>query len=353
MGPLEYIYYLGYSLKRSHSLKAQKRLPARVFSVGNLTVGGTGKTPAVIAIAEEAQRRGHLPCILTLGYKGTTVGPCFVSKGDGPLLSLEQAGDEPVLMAERLKGVPVVKGKDRYEAGMFALRHLESEIAHLKSKIVFILDDGFQHWRLFRDTDILLIDSTNPFGNRRLLPLGRLREPLSGMKRADIIVITKRLQKNAGGNGHAGPAPIDNLINEIRDNNPDAPIYTAEHLPVGLRTLSGIDLPVSVLSGKRVFGFCGVGSPASFRDTLQSVGAQLVKDIVPFRDHVAYTEKDVRKIDDDAKRQNADWIVTTEKDIIKLKRFSVPENLAAILVSLHIEFSVDAGFYENVFSTSQ
>jgi tetraacyldisaccharide 4'-kinase len=167
MTPFEFLYFLGYSIKKLHALKNRKNLPCRVVSIGNLTLGGTGKTPAVIALAEEAKKRGFLPCILTRGYKGKTKGPCFVSRGDGPLLSEYQAGDESILMAEKLQGVPIIKGENRYKAGMFAIQHLRSYNPDIVSKLLFILDDGFQHWILFRDKNILLVDGTNPFGNKR------------------------------------------------------------------------------------------------------------------------------------------------------------------------------------------
>jgi tetraacyldisaccharide 4'-kinase len=190
MGIPEFLYSVGLSAKKAYSLSRRRRLPCRVISIGNITVGGTGKTPAAIALAGEAKKRGGSPVILTRGYKGSAKGPCFVTKGEGPLLNADEAGDEPVLMAERLKGVPIIKGSDRYEAGMFALQSLDPQLSTLGSRL-FILDDGFQHWKLSRDKDILLIDSGNPFGNRALLPLGKLREPLSAIERADIVVLTK------------------------------------------------------------------------------------------------------------------------------------------------------------------
>ncbi len=351
MGPLEFIYYLGYSFKKSRSLKNQERLPHKVISVGNLTVGGTGKTPAVIAIAEEARKRGYFPCILTRGYRGKTKGPCFISKGEGPLLSVDQAGDEASLIAERLRGIPIVKGKNRYEAGMFALHHLESEIPNQKSKIIFILDDGFQHWRLYRDMDILLIDSINPFGNNKLLPSGILREPLSEIKRADIIVLTKTPLLFSDYRSGI-PARVDSdlpdgpsLIDEIRKHNPDAPIYCSEHEPVSLRTLSGKDLPLNVLSGKAALAFCGIGNPSSFKDTLLRMQAE-VKEFIVFRDHHRYGNRDMERVRKIAGQCNAGWIVTTEKDIIRLKEFDLPENV----LSLSIHFRVDNAFYGKIFS---
>jgi tetraacyldisaccharide 4'-kinase len=340
MGPLEFIYYLGHSFNKSRSLKHQQRLPCRVISVGNLTVGGTGKTPAVIAIAEEAEKRGYFPCILTRGYRGKAEGPCFVSAGEGPLLNVDEAGDEAVLMAEKLRGVPVVKGANRYEAGMFAIRHLESLTSEVSPRLLFILDDGFQHLRLYRDTDILLIDSANPFGNRKLLPTGRLREPLREIKRADIIVLT-RIQE-----GSEGPYPApDGLTTEIRRHNPDAPIYRSAHLPVGLRTLSGEDMPLTVLEKKPVFGFCGIGSPPAFRDTLIRTGAD-VKGFMAFADHHSYDGADMKRIAGNARECGADWIVTTEKDIMRLRGIARMENLAALCIAFRIEQT----FYDKIFA---
>lgn len=303
-----------------------------VVSVGNLTVGGTGKTPAVIALAQEAKRRGHQPCILTRGYKGKAAGPCVISAGDGPLLGVEETGDEAFLMAERLKNIPVIKGNDRYEAGMFALE------ASIADPSLFILDDGFQHWVLARDVDILLIDSTNPFGNRRLLPTGILREPLTEMKRADIIVLTK-----THSDAERSPGGKDDLIREIREYNRNAPLYVSSHVPVGLQTRSGEELPLETISGKPVFGFCGIGNPDSFTHTLAALHAQ-VRGFMTFRDHHPYRERDIRRISDAARGCAADWIVTTEKDIMRLKDFPLRDDL----LSLHIEFKIEEGFYDKV-----
>jgi len=340
MGPLEFIYYLGYSFNKSRSLKNQQRLPRKVISVGNLTVGGTGKTPAVIAIAEEAKKRGYLPCVLTRGYRGKAEGPCFVSKGEGPLLGADEAGDEALLMAERLRGVPVVKCRDRYEGGMFAIQHLQSPVSHLPSHLLFILDDGFQHRRLYRDIDILLIDSTDPFGNRRLLPTGRLREPLKEIGRADIIVLTK-VQKEP-----AGPYAVDaDLTTEVRKYNPDAPIYRSEHIASGLSTLSGRNVPLDVLAGKSVLAFCGIGSPSSFRKTLLKTGTE-VREFMAFADHHAYDNRDLKRIMAKAGECNADWIVTTEKDIMRLKGLEDAETLLA----LSIAFRAEESFYDEIFA---
>lgn len=329
--PLEFLYYLGYSIKKRYALKNQKRLPCMVMSIGNITLGGTGKTPATIALAEEAKKRGFKPCILTRGYKGSVKGPCFVSRGEGPLLDEYQAGDEALLMAEKLKGIPIVKGKDRYKSGIFAIQNL-------KSQILFILDDGFQHWGLFRDKDILLIDSTTLFGNRRLLPIGPLREPISAVSRADIIVITKtdktRIQNSE----------TNNLVKEIRQYNTRAPIFFSEHRPSKFTTATRDTMPSEWAKGKRFFGFCGIGNPKSFGETLLLADAELIG-FKTFRDHYRYSPGDIQAITRNAESCGAEWIVTTEKDIMRLKGLEVPENL----ISLGIEFTIDEEFYDKVF----
>jgi tetraacyldisaccharide 4'-kinase len=299
----EFFYFLGYSLKKRHALNSQRKLPRKVISVGNITLGGTGKTPAAIALAKEAKKRGLMPCILTRGYKGIARGPCFVSRGEGPLLDEYHAGDEAVLMAEKLEDVPVVKGKNRYEAGMFALSSLPSAFI----PDLFVLDDGFQHWHLFRDKDVLLVDGINPFGNGRLLPIGSLREPVNATARAD------------------------------------APIFFADHRPSVFTAASGDAFPLEWAKNREIFGFCGIGRPESFRETLLSAGANL-KGFKGFRDHHRYTGSDIGAIIKNATRCGAGWIVTTEKDIMRLKGMDLPENL----VALGIDFVTDREFYDKV-----
>ncbi len=372
MNLIEGLYYIGYSIKKYNDLKNQKKLPFKVISIGNITVGGTGKTPAAIAIAEEAKRRGFVPVILTRGYKGKIKGPCFVSKGEGPLLSEEDAGDEPIIMAEKLKGVPIVKGENRYDAGILAIENLKSEISNLKSQILFILDDGFQHWKLFRDKDLMLIDGTNPFGNKRLLPVGPLREPLRAIGRADIVVITKTnmlsSQSTVHGQSTASPtypspsrgegkgggdisqsmtygkSEFRRLIKEIRKYNKKAPVFFAEHRPLQFLSARGEIFPLEWAKGKRFFVFSGIGNPGSFKETLLLAGINL-KGFKSYRDHYRYAPKDIEKIVEHSKRSGADWIVTTEKDIMRLKELSVPANLIALV----IEFSVGKEFYDEVF----
>ncbi len=277
--------------------------------------------------------------VLTRGYRGKAQGPCFVSKGEGPLLSVEDAGDEAYLMASVTRGVAVVKSAGRYEGGVFAIRNLGDTAPDFMSRAVFILDDGFQHMQLFRNRDILLIDSGNPFGNGRLLPAGRLREPVESLDRADVIVITKVGVLL----GDRGPA-IERLINTIRENNTKAPLFIAEHLPASCITRLGEEVPFSRISGKKVFGFCGIGNPDSFRKTLQDAGGEIAG-FRHFADHHSYTGAEITGIRDEAKSSGSEWIVTTEKDIIKLRDIDLPENILII----RIKFTVDTAFYDSIF----
>ena len=329
---------------------SRKKLPCKVVSIGNITVGGTGKTPATIAVAEEAVKRGFMPVILTRGYKGTAKGPCFVSKGDGPLLSASQAGDEPFLMAEKLPGIVIVKGPDRYVSGRFALQALgigkeaEGAAGGIKGNpiglepaalnpVLFILDDGFQHWRLHRDRDVVLIDAGNPFGNGKLLPSGRLREPLTELKRADVIAVTKSPREDMG------------LIREIRRYNTHAPIFFPDHRAVSVSLRSGEKKPLAWVHGMNVFCFCGLADPGSFRNTVAGAGAR-VTGMRAYPDHHPYTQQDIAVIMNDCRMSGAEWVVTTEKDMAKIRNLDLPENILII----GIAFTADQPFYDSIFA---
>ena len=327
MTPAEFLYYLGYTAKKKYSLLHQKVLPHKVISIGNLTVGGTGKTPAVIAVAEEAKKRGYRPVILTRGYRGKAKGPCLVSNGSSILLSAEAAGDEPLVMAERLRDVAVVKSADRYEGGVFTMQHPWGKDPHM----LFILDDGFQHWRLSRDIDIVLVDGKNPFGNRKMLPAGPLRGPMTELKDADILVISK--VKN------------DALASELHKINGNAPVFFATHEVTGIRQADGASVDSGLLKDRKILAFCGIAHPASFRMTLSLLGCTIV-DLKQFRDHYQYVSKDIGELEERGRRLGVEFLLTTEKDMVKIRELKcAPSNL----LSVEIGFSVDKCFYEEVF----
>ncbi|GER93082.1 tetraacyldisaccharide 4'-kinase [hot springs metagenome] len=336
---LEFPYYIGYSLDKCCKLKQQKRLPNKVISIGNITVGGTGKTPATIAIAEEAKRRGFSPIILTRGYKGKVKGPVFVqqSRDTSPLHSFTSSsrlyGDEPVLMAERLKDVLIVKCADRYEGGMFALSSIH-RFSHLP--IIFILDDGFQHWRLYRDIDIVLIDGLNPFGNRRLLPIGPLREPLNELKRADIFVVTKTKNKA--------------LSDELGNINPDTPVYFSEYRVRKIMDMDGNEYPVEMLKDKNIYAFCGIANPDSFMQIVRSICGD-VRGFKAYRDHYLYSQKDIIHLTQQCKVLNCDFLLTTEKDMVKIKEIQNSKFRVQNILYLEVDFCAESEFFDLIFKS--
>ncbi|MGD0282173.1 MAG: tetraacyldisaccharide 4'-kinase [Dissulfurispiraceae bacterium] len=336
---LEFLYYIGYELKKRYSFRRRRKLPYAVISIGNITVGGTGKTPAVIAIAEESVRRGFSPVILTRGYRGRAPGPCLVSTGKLSVRNfvgdphkiihtVQDAGDEPVLIAGRLKGVPVIKSADRYEGGIFALQSFPPDAA---APFLFILDDGFQHWKLYRDVDIVLIDGLNPFGNRRLLPLGVLREPPGELKRAGIFIITRR--RNA------------RLLDELRDAWPEKPVYLSEYRVVRAANRTAGELTPEALENKRVFAFCGIAHPESLEQTLLSLSVRIVG-FKAFRDHHFYTQADMHYLESQSRELGCELMLTTEKDMVKLRELKIPDNV----FSLEMTWDTDAAFYDDIFS---
>lgn len=329
MGPFSAIYRAMLSCRSLFYsyIKKPGKLPAKVISIGNITLGGTGKTPAVIAVAEGAKMSGLNPCILTRGYKGKIKGPCFASKGSELLLDPDDAGDEARLMAERLNDVPVVIGKNRYDGGMFALNSSNFQPS------LFILDDGFQHIALHRDIDVLLIDASNPFGSGRLFPEGRLREPLKSMGRADIIVITKA--------DMASKISIEGTVQKIKKYNSTAPIYHASHKPTALVSSSGQVMDLETLKEKKVYLFSGIANPSYFKAILDSIGVEVVR-FKNFRDHHNYRQREIDRI---VKSAAGMGIITTEKDMVKLKSLKNTENISA----LRIEFSVEDEFYNKLF----
>lgn len=277
-------------------LRKVRRLPCPVISVGNLTWGGTGKTPAVIMIAQVLKERGIPVAVVSRGYKGATGARVnVVSDGTSVLLDARSAGDEPLLLAERLTGVPVLTCRNRYLAGRYAWSKFQ--VAGV------ILDDGFQHLQLARDVNILLLDATNPWGNRKLIPRGMLREPISQAVRADAILLTKCNDPGAQHIASAGAYPSRHI-----------PAFRSTYAPrtlVNLYTNARTD--PQTLQGKRVYGFCGIAEPRSFEAIIRSLGASPVG-FRSYRDHHTYTAADIELLEGEATVKGADLILTTGKD---------------------------------------
>lgn len=281
------------------SVLRPRRLKGRVVSIGNLTVGGTGKTPTVIALAELLSARGHRLGVLTRGYGRSTNEVVVLNCAKTPWNEIgavvARAGDEPVLLSRHLPEIPISIAADRYVAG----RLLEEK----HGVNLFLLDDGFQHLRLHRDADIVLLDATAE--DDALLPRGRRREPWSALARAHIVLITRTEQ--------AVPAP---WIDRTRAVNPGAAVFCAETALDSLHeAATHAPVPAESVKGKRVFAFCGIGNHRAFSRNLADWGFQLQAMRV-FPDHHRYGPDDLGGFLRAAEHSRSEALLTTEKDII-------------------------------------
>jgi len=277
------------------------RLPVPVISVGNLTFGGTGKTPMVVALVRDLVRLGRHPAVLTRGYRRRDDRQAVVT-GPNPRQRADEVGDEPLELARRLPGVPVVVDADRGRGGMEAVR--------LGADVV-VLDDAFQHLRLKRDLDVVLIDAGDPWGGGRLPPLGRLREPVAALARADAVVITK-----VPPDWRPAVAGIEAEVERVA---PALQVFVSRLQPSRVRRPDGEWVEPGALKGQKVYAFAGVGRPGGFADTLSEVGSGVVGNRW-FPDHHAYSERDLAEVLAAARAADA-LPVTTAKDAVKL-----PEN---------------------------
>lgn len=312
-------------------------LPGFVVSVGNLTAGGTGKTPAVIMLARWALGQGYRVAILSRGYGAQTRDEVLqVSDGNGTYADARLAGDEPSLLARSVPEVPVVISRDRYRAGMYARKHFGSKM--------FILDDGFQHLRLKRDLNFLLMDATDPFGNGHLLPWGPLREPLTQLRRADAVILTrfngdwdenhsvqhahlKAPYKRAtapwrdegDGQDVAGStSPSQRTLAWLKKTYPFIPVFCADHTPDKVVfPRSGAVYGPGVLKERRVVGFAGIAHPERFENTLKGMGAHVIR-FLRYHDHYPFTEKDMKALVEVKEETGADCLLTTEKDWMRI-----------------------------------
>jgi len=291
-------------------LRRVRSLPRKVISVGNITVGGTGKTPFIEMLARLFQNKGLKPAILSRGY-GSAEG---------------SFSDEYLVLQENLPDVPHYTGPNRYLSGVKALEKENPD--------VFLLDDGFQHWQLKRDLDIVLIDALNPFGYGRLTPRGMLREPLGALKRADIFVITRSEQVDE--------RILAVLKESLRRFNATAAIAVSSHEIVSLRNIGNRKShKLDFIKGEKILGFCGIGNPRAFHGILKHLGADVVS-FHPFRDHFKYGGEIIQLMADEAKLLECKALVTTQKDGVKLRDMKT----ALPLLEVQIELVVSEGMAE-------
>ena len=294
------------------------KLERPVISIGNITTGGTGKTPLVEWVARVLAGSGKRVCILTRGYgRDNPRHRVLVSDGTTVFADPSQAGDEPFQLASDLVGVAaVVSDADRLAAGHGAIQHLSTDC--------FVLDDGFQHLQLARNLNIVTVDATAPWGGRRMLPYGRLREPLTALKRADCIVLTRCEQVD----------DLEPIRNEISKQAGDRPIFHSRMLTrrispiVGSTDNSQPEEPIAA--------FCAIGNPKSFFVHLKQDGHALVLQ-KSFRDHHVYTQDEISRLSKAAKQSGAQSLITTAKDAVKLRNLNFDMPCYALEIDLEIK----------------
>jgi tetraacyldisaccharide 4'-kinase len=284
--PLSWIYGQAAIWQRERQSRRARALPVPVISVGNITCGGTGKTPAAEMIARD---------LLSLKRK-----PAFLSRGYARGRPAEAGNDEFQVLARNLPGVPHFQGADRYRAGLEAIA---------AGADVLVLDDGFQHARLHRDLDLVLIDALRPFGGGYTLPAGLLREPLAALLQADLIGITRSNQVE--------PRTLSTLSAYLRNRFPGIRQLFLETDAVSWVSRAGETAPPPALRGRSVLAFCGIGNPEGFRRQLLSLGVEPAH-LLCFPDHRRYTDADLQRISKRAKELHVDEVVMTQKDAVKV-----------------------------------
>jgi tetraacyldisaccharide 4'-kinase len=314
---------LRHALYKTGVLKSYS-VPCPVISVGNITMGGTGKTPMVIYLAQMFKEKGVKTTVLSRGYKGkSSEKVAVVSNGERILLNAQDAGDEPFLLSQALPGVPVIIGSNRVLSGHYALEHFSPEI--------LLLDDGFQHLKLKRGVDILLIDLHYGFGNGHLLPRGILREPLNHLNRVHLFLLTKRTDT------HDDKA----LVEKIKSYNSDAPIFSASYEIKCITTLQEErEIDHSTLKGKRVLALSGIANPNYFSYLLRHHG-MCVSEERRMSDHYCYTPHDASTLSEYLNR--IDFIVTTAKDSVKMDK-EVFKKLPILVLEIVLRIHDEEGF---------
>jgi tetraacyldisaccharide 4'-kinase len=284
------------------SIFRKTKVDAAVVSVGNITTGGTGKTPLVVWLSNYFTGRNITTAVLTRGYK--------VKNSD--------LADEPVMLAKNCPRAEIIVNADRTAGAKRAITEYDAKL--------LIMDDGFQHRKLARDVDIVAIDATEPFGCERLLPAGLLREPVSSLKRADAVVITRINQTQ--------PERIKEMKSRITKINPNIVFAAAIHKPICAKLIKDREISLDELIEKKVYAFCGIGNPDAFFQTLDELALNIVG-IRVYNDHYRYTESDVAAICEDGRYKRAEMIITTQKDWIKtallcIEKFDMPIAFLAV-----------------------
>jgi len=314
-------------------------LGVRVVSIGNITAGGTGKTPVTELFARSLQKEGRNVAILSRGYRRKEAPwwqrmftqvidpPLVVSDGKRILLDASIGGDEPYMLASNLPGVAVIVDRNRVKAGRYAVKRLGCD--------TIILDDGFQYQKLKHSVDVVLVDSTNPFGNGNMLPRGILRDPVRRLKRADVIFLTKC-------NGD-----VQAVMDEVRRYNATAEIIECTHSPKSLRDVwSREEFPLSWLDDKTVCTLSGIASPRGFENSLRNLGAKVVW-CERYADHHRYDSSEILYALNRSADMNTDALVTTEKDAVRFPRFETSP-IRCLYLRIAIELKSGADIFQEI-----
>ncbi len=317
--PLTWLWHAGSIAKRRKQLASVERLPVPVISIGGLAMGGAGKTPMAVHLADRLAARGLQPAFLTRGYRRKTHSSFTVlpAGADAPI---GLTGDEAQILLRSRLG-PVAIGVNRYKAGL--------ELLSKHSAGVILLDDGFQHWRLGRNVDIVLIDALDPFAGGEMFPAGRLREPLSSLARADVFILT-RVQ---------AMGRYDGIEARLREYNPKAPIYYSRIVASKwINFATGEQLDPGALRGLSVGAFCGLGNPASFWRSVEAAGCSMAWKYT-FSDHHHYRPDELRRMASRAKAEKVHALVTTEKDTLNFPPAAVEilGSMAAYWLAIDVE----------------
>ncbi|PWU25673.1 MAG: tetraacyldisaccharide 4'-kinase [Candidatus Rokuibacteriota bacterium] len=305
-----------------YRLLSTGRLSCPVVSIGNVTLGGSGKTPLVEVVALGLRELGAQPAVLSRGYGRDSRGVHVVADRDALRLGPRAAGDEPVLLAERLPGVPVIVGENRFEAGRVALEQCGAT--------AIVLDDGFQHRTLRKDFEILAINGRTPWGNGRLFPRGMLREPLSAVARADLVVVIDP----------PSAAAAESVERVIRHQNRRAPLLVSRYEVIEARDQrTGLTIAPDDLNGRRFLAFAGLGSPGGFGETLTSSGVR-VAGLQEYPDHYWFTEADLTGLATHAVAMGTEGLITTEKDWVRLRGLRLP-SLPILVLSVRLRLESD------------
>ena len=323
LAPLGVVYrFIMWARNRFYDIGVfpSKKLPCKVISIGNVTLGGTGKTPAVITLAKYFQKQAISVAVLSRGYGRKTKKTVLVTDGNEIQSDWRAVGDEAFLLAHSLNSVPIVVDNNRFRGGSFLIKNYNPDIV--------ILDDAFQHRHIKRDVDVVLLNSIETSRNHRLIPFGNLREPMGQLKRADIIILSKT---------NLGDFPEDIHIEQFSE----APLHTAElEAETFLLDKDKTKIPVHNYHNKTCVMVTSVGNPNGVSKTVDKMNLTVATHL-RFRDHHVYNQRDCNKINKALKEKNSDYILTTEKDIFKLCSISRKNNVLSLsneIYSLPVKF---------------